>query len=169
MTEAETKRPVLAKRCEAMGWAVTAENLRRADKQHMGTTHGQMHEAGLLTRRQYEAIEKFAIARRRYLAAIGAPPETAQGASMGAMPASATESVTEGPSGDWATLAPEDRTRRLCEAYIGARAAATLASFSGFTLLWGVTRGNGMLEGPLLARMRIAADALADHYGMRDE
>ena len=156
------KAPVLAARCRDMGWPDTAENRKRADAQHMGTLHGRMWEAGALVEAQWRGLDDLLLARVRWLRSIGAPPETAQGASLGYLP----DRVEAEP--DHSPPLPEDpreRARRLANAWMAAEQAGRMASGIGFNAALGVIAGRPPRCPRDVEALRICADALAVHFG----
>lgn len=144
----ETKRPVLEKRCDQLGWARTVENLRRVDK--YGTFWGLYFLGGLLNERQHEAADQFAVLRREYLLSTGLPSDTSSGSSWG---------DATGPS---PMLDPSDADIRKVAAYRDM--ARHLGPDSVFAILDLVT-GEGVIDAALLLG---ALDEVADYLRLEE-
>lgn len=101
-TEWQVKLPTLERRCRQFRMTETIENLRKADK-FGGTEWGAAYLRGLITRKQFEAADEFALLRRRYILALGAPPETPAGASDMAVDGRGHKTLTDYGQTDIAT------------------------------------------------------------------
>ena len=161
----EVMEPALRRRCAVMGWRPNTDNLRRARDQRLETLAGRLAVAERITTDAYLGFVAFAIARERYLRAIGAPSPHPGAVDLGA--------GGFDPGGHlWALGGPEDAedVNRRLRAYAAADGAVAAAGADLRAEVY-ATLGEpddvapGDVAAVRVRRIQAAGDVLARHFG----